>query len=482
LKDAPAEELPQLALLDIVKPSILRNSRWRCDHGWDIDLDDGSSNYEIYNNLLLNGGLKLREGFHRTACNNITVNNSLHPHVWFDNSGDVVKGNIFMGAYRPAGGMPAGKWGREVDGNLFTTLEADRTKFAAHGCDAHSLVGDPLFVDPAQGDYRVRDGSPALQLGFKNFPMDQFGVQKAELKALARTPELPGVGQSGAAAAGMPRKSALPAYWLQARVRDIVGEEYSAFGVSKESGGVHIADMPADSMAARNGFRTDDLIQGINGQPVRRVSDLLRLQDAAAGKPLAITVVRAQQPQVVTVEAYPFAVAESAPDEEFKTIQLAGATDIVPIRAVTTRPKTANEPPKTLHDGKLAADYGPVFPNGIEVGLYKVDLDAVQDIAAVCTWSHSQNGNRGSQRFALFGSVTTDDPGWEVGDAKRFTPIAQVDSRSGNQFHATRVQSSSGKSLGSYRWLVWAVGPVTDMGENTAFQEFQVVPSAKAGE
>ena len=52
LKDAPAEELPQLALLDVVKPNILRNSRWRCDHGWDVDLDDGSSNYEIYNNLL----------------------------------------------------------------------------------------------------------------------------------------------------------------------------------------------------------------------------------------------------------------------------------------------------------------------------------------------------------------------------------------------------------------------------------------------
>ena len=209
------------------------------------------------------------------------------------------------------------------------------------------------------------------------------------------------------------------------------------------------------------------------------MTDLLRLQDAAAGQPLAVTVVRAQQTQIVTVEAYPFAVAESLPDAEFKTIQLAGATDIVPVQAVTTRPKTSNEPPKTLHDGKLAANYGPVFPNGIEVGLYKVDLGAVQDIAAICTWSHSQNGDRGSQRFALFGSVATDDPGWDVGDAKQFAPIAQVDSRSGNQFHATRVQSSSGKALGSYRWLVWAVGPVTDIGENTAFQEFQVVPSAR---
>ncbi len=47
-----------------MKPTvILRNNRWRCDHGWDIDLDDGSTNYHIYNNLTLNGGIKLREGF-----------------------------------------------------------------------------------------------------------------------------------------------------------------------------------------------------------------------------------------------------------------------------------------------------------------------------------------------------------------------------------------------------------------------------------
>jgi hypothetical protein len=34
-------------------------------------LDDGSSNYQIYNNLCLNGGIKLREGFYRTVENNI---------------------------------------------------------------------------------------------------------------------------------------------------------------------------------------------------------------------------------------------------------------------------------------------------------------------------------------------------------------------------------------------------------------------------
>ena len=33
---------PNLPFLDAMHTTAIRNSRWRCDHGWDIDLDDGS--------------------------------------------------------------------------------------------------------------------------------------------------------------------------------------------------------------------------------------------------------------------------------------------------------------------------------------------------------------------------------------------------------------------------------------------------------
>ena len=194
-----AVPLGELALADAIEPNTLRNNRWRCDYGFDIDLDDGSSNYEIRDNVLLNRGLKLREGFRRIVTNNILVNNTLHPHCWYPDSQDVFSHNIVMRPYLPAH-MQTGlwgfeedrnRWGREIDHNLFTTTEADRTKFAAHGCDTHSLVGDPMFVDPAKSDFRVKDGSPALAVGFKNFPMDRFGVKTPRLRALARTPEIP---------------------------------------------------------------------------------------------------------------------------------------------------------------------------------------------------------------------------------------------------------------------------------------------------
>lgn len=294
LEEVPAGERPKLALLDAVKPSILRNNRWRCDHGWDVDLDDGSSNYEIYNNLFLRGGLKLREGYYRKVSNNIAVNNSLHPHVWYGNSGDEVTRNIWMGAYQPAA-MTTPKWGQEVDRNLFTTSDAHRTKYAANGCDAHSVVGDAMFIDPSIGDYRVKDGSPALSVGFVNFPMDQFGVQSPRLKAIARTPELPVLKISSSAS----RTTAT--VWLGATARSLEGEEYSAFGVAKEDGGVQLLAVPDGSALATAGLRTGDLIQGVNGKPVRTTQNLLEHMKAESGKPVIITFIRNQARQQTTL-------------------------------------------------------------------------------------------------------------------------------------------------------------------------------------
>jgi hypothetical protein len=182
---------PVLPFLDSIEPVTVRHNRWRCDHGWDIDLDDGSSNYVIENNLLLHGGLKLREGFKRIARNNVIVNNSLHPHCWFEGSGDVFTHNVVFQAYQPAGGMPSGKWGETIDQNCFVGGEADRVRFAGNGCDTRSAIGNPAFVDAAKGDFRVSPSSPVLAMGFKNFAMDRFGVRSPKLRALAAKPEIP---------------------------------------------------------------------------------------------------------------------------------------------------------------------------------------------------------------------------------------------------------------------------------------------------
>ncbi|HOW69792.1 MAG TPA: right-handed parallel beta-helix repeat-containing protein [Phycisphaerae bacterium] len=42
---------------------------------------------------------------------------------------------------------------------------------------------DPHFVDPAKGDFRLKDDSPAFRLGFKQIPVEKIGLYKDELRA-----------------------------------------------------------------------------------------------------------------------------------------------------------------------------------------------------------------------------------------------------------------------------------------------------------
>ena len=176
---------------------------------------------------------------------------------------------------------------------------ADRDAFRSQGCDNHSVVGDPQFVNPASGDYRVGPDSPALAIGFVNFPMDQFGVQTPKLKAIARTPVLPN------STPNPPERRARRARtvsWLGATLADITGEGYSAFGIAEDDGGVHLAAVPTTSAAFRAGLRPDDVIQRVDGKAVKNLA-AFRAADGKAepGKPRTLAIVRGQQPQEVVI-------------------------------------------------------------------------------------------------------------------------------------------------------------------------------------
>jgi len=187
--DTIVEKHFNYTMLDVVKTIIIRNNRMRCDHGWDIDLDDGSSNYLIYNNLCLNGGIKLREGVNRVVENNIMINNTFHPHVWFLNSNDVFRHNIVSTGYLP---INIKTWGKEIDYNAFPDSVSLKEAWS-RGTDKHSVCGKLLFVDPQKGDFRLKDGAPALSAGFKNFAMDSFGVVSPKLKAVAKKVQIPSI-------------------------------------------------------------------------------------------------------------------------------------------------------------------------------------------------------------------------------------------------------------------------------------------------
>lgn len=468
---------PNLPFLDAIKKTTIRDSRWRCDHGWDIDLDDGSSNYDIYNNLLLAGGLKLREGFRRRAWNNITVNNGLHPHVWYNNSQDEVYSNLFMAPARGARMPSEVAKGKRVDGNLyFNVTEEQMKRHAKFGWEVNSIVADPLFVDPANGDFRVKEGSPAFKIGFKNFPMDQFGVKKPSLKAIAQTPIIPTLNTGGQRRRGNTSAVIEPmeSYWLGAKIHELKGEEFSAYGVTKKDGGVALIQVPKDSEASKLGFKANDLIQGLNEHKVTNLSQCFDALVKVGAAPLKVAVVRNQKNQVLTIANHSFLSVESVDSaDRFPTLNPTESKGL----KISTNRATTNEPISTLTDGKLAKNYGAIFGNGIHNGAYKVDLGKANSVAAITGWSFKQE-RRDVQKVSFYGSNSATDPGWNFADRSRFQPLGSIDTsgRSSKTFTAASLRASEGQSLGTFRWIIWRVSPVTSSGggENTAFQELGV--------
>jgi len=175
--------------------TIIRHNRFVEPAGssWGIDLDDGSSDYEIRDNLCVGVSVKLRDGDRRTVENNIFV--SPRPpafHMIPKNNSDRFVRNIVATrdhdtVYRF---IAQEGWLKEMNHNLlFNDVGKAVVKegwggekaytlddWKKTGNDVNSLLADPQFVDAARGDYRVKDSSPALKLGFRNFAMDQFGL------------------------------------------------------------------------------------------------------------------------------------------------------------------------------------------------------------------------------------------------------------------------------------------------------------------
>jgi hypothetical protein len=280
---------PELILLDAVKPTLLFNNRFRCDNGWDIDLDDGSSNYIIKNNVCLNGGLKLREGFKRTVENNIIINNSFHPHVWFKNSGDVFKHNLLGSAYFP---IRIIDWGNEIDSNYFPD-EASLKKVQALGIDKNSLSGDILFVNAAAGDYKIKEDSKVFETGFKNFDMN-FGVVSEDLKSKTKMVAIPKI---------------LPLVWKEDATYDFSGvivknlstlAERSATGMPTETG-VLILDIQASSLMSKT-LKINDVILSMGEYQVNNIKDLVTARlNSQSRRTAVLKIFRDQKESSITV-------------------------------------------------------------------------------------------------------------------------------------------------------------------------------------
>ena len=170
--------------------------------GWGLYTDEGSSGIRMYNNLVNSvktGGFHQHYGRENIIENNIFVNSlkdqvqrtrdEQHLSFWFrrniiywDNDGTLLGSNWKGGVRGEKDGKPTQHY--ELGPNLYWHASGKQELFpgkktlaqwqAETGQDAGSLVADPLFVNAAAEDFRLRAESPAAKIGFT--PFDAVGA------------------------------------------------------------------------------------------------------------------------------------------------------------------------------------------------------------------------------------------------------------------------------------------------------------------
>jgi hypothetical protein len=296
------EKYPESPTWDCYQTSVIRNNRMQCDHGWDIDLDDGSSNYEIYNNLCLKGGLKTREGYQRIVTNNVILGkytcNVPYPKPAFD----VFERNIVWGSKVYISSNPT-LWGGSRNGTFVHNPEVEGA-VPATGLqdetldDADSLYGNAQFMDPAIGNFQVRADSPTVETGFKNFPMTGFGVTSSELKKLAGAPPIQ-----------LPEQAA-PNQYVRARAKTILGARVKTLDTESEitatgmhvRAGAYLVEVPADSQMAQYGFKGSDVIWQVDHQLTPSVRELSNAMTNLTAGVHTVKVWRSQEWKMLTFE------------------------------------------------------------------------------------------------------------------------------------------------------------------------------------
>ena len=192
--------------------TVIRNNEfhdiWAGKYGgWAIYCDEGTTNIMIENNLAYRcrhacfnqhygKDNMVRNNIFAFAGTSVVMMAKIQPHTAFN-----LKNNILLSDGTPiyAGGYEyrvEQKNGFVADSNLvwstagkvlgaqnrfpsriYEPSEAVMSweDWQALGNDQHSIITDPGFKDPTNGDFSLADDSPALKIGFKPFPLGQAG-------------------------------------------------------------------------------------------------------------------------------------------------------------------------------------------------------------------------------------------------------------------------------------------------------------------
>jgi S1-C subfamily serine protease len=133
-------------------------------------------------------------------------------------------------------------------------------------------------------------------MGFKNFPMDNFGVISPKLKKLAKTPDVPEIVASNYSLSGKILD------WQDCKIKNIesLGEQ-SAAGLSAISG-VLIVNIKTSSKLAKEGVKTGDVIIECNQKEVKNMNQLLQIISQDEDSKVELVLIQNQKKKSILVD------------------------------------------------------------------------------------------------------------------------------------------------------------------------------------
>ncbi len=159
--------------------------------GWGIYFDEGTTGMVAENNIVYDvktGGFHQHYGKDNIVRNNIFAFSKVQqlqrtrpePHRSFTFERNIV--------YWNSGTLLGSQWGDDkfaMDWNLYWRSDGKAFDFAGQtfekwkekGMDRNSIIADPMFEDPAKGNFRLKEGSPAAKVKFEPIDLSEVGAK-----------------------------------------------------------------------------------------------------------------------------------------------------------------------------------------------------------------------------------------------------------------------------------------------------------------
>ena len=171
----------------IVRNNVIHDVTDKAYGGWGIYFDEGTTGVRAEGNAVYRtqtGAFFQNFGKDNVVTNNVFASSTeaqlmhgkpegsftIEKNIVYFRTGDLLGWSWTAGEFHFDHNV---YW--DAGGRAISFGGASFEAWRARGLDAHSVIADPMFVDPERGDFALRAGSPALAMGFVPLVVQDVG-------------------------------------------------------------------------------------------------------------------------------------------------------------------------------------------------------------------------------------------------------------------------------------------------------------------